>query len=462
MASPLISRMMLAFQAGLQFSGARDLYSVFGYPQNLTADHLLAKYKRQDLASRVVDMPPEEMWAGSPTLKTPEDAKDKWDNFAKHVSLWDKIIQADKLCAFGEYSVLFLGLPGSTESLPRSVTEPETFRYIQAYSAKNALIKEYEADPSNPRFGQPTKYQISTGVGSTVKNFVVHWSRIVHIVDRPLEGQMFGEPRMAQVYNTLDDMLKIGGGSAEMYWLTANRGMQVNVDKDMELNESDANALSDELEEFQHQLRRYIRTRGVEITPLGSDVADPRGVFEVLLSILAGSTSIPQRILVGSEAGQLASEQDRANWAEYINRRRTVFAEPYVLRPIMRHLEILGYLPENSARDATFEWPEAFHLSPLEESQTLASKARAITNLSRRNQFADPIMSDEEVRRWVGLPDDPDGTLPEAPQQPGNSTDSGQGGQDGTSGADNRSPSTLTAGGQSKVGRLLAGPGLKS
>lgn len=404
MSSNLFNRMLLAFRAGLQFHGKRNLYEVFGYPQRLTTNHLLVKYQRQDLTSRIVNMAPEEMWSDKPLIEQ-EDIKQPWEAFASRFQLFDRIIQADKLCAFGPFSVLWLGLKGQNESPAQKIRSLDDVLYIQAYGGDAVRIKELETNTSSPRFGQPVLYEVTIGEENQSITKEVHHSRIIHIVDRPLQGQLFGEPRLAQIYNVLEDILKMTGGSAELYWLTANRGMQVDVDKEMQLETGDAKALSDELEEFQHQLRRYIRTRGVKITNLGGDVADPRGVFETLMSVLAGTTSIPQRILMGSEAGQLASEQDRANWAEYITRRRTTFGEPYVLKPTLKALGTLGYLPEGAWEKAIFVWPEAFHMNPVEEANAVASRARAVVNISRRNQFGDPVISEEEARTTLGLPE---------------------------------------------------------
>ena len=418
--SALIARLSWATLAGLAFKGSRKYFEVFGYPQILRFSDLYGKYTRQDIASRVVDMPPEEMWSGPPkvTLKGSQNQK-AWDAFVKRFMLWDRLIQADKLCAFGQFSLIWIGLPGNQKSPAPEVTSLDDILYLQSYGGENVDISEYEQATSNPRFGQPTIYKVRVGPDTKGKQIDVHFSRIIHIVDRPLQGSMIAEPRLAQVYNTLDDMLKIGGGSAETFWLASNRGMQADVDKEMDLDEDDAAALEDELNEYQHELRRFIRTRGVSIKNLGSDVADPRGVFSVLTSTLAGATSIPQRILFGSEAGQLASEQDRANWATYIERRRRVFAEPYILRPTLQRLEDLGFLKEGSAESATFEWPEAFQTNPIEESNIRNANARSVVNLSRRNQFGDPVISEEEAREMLDLPATPpnDHTMPKTPRQ---------------------------------------------
>lgn len=435
MASNLLSRMALAIRAGFQFGGQRKLYDVFGYPATLTTTHLLAKYQRQDIVTRVVDMAPEEMWSKPPSMADLHGSKKKWDEFVAKVGLWDRVIQADKLCNFGSFTVMWLGLPGS-QNLPAPVVrDVSDILYLQSYGGDNVKIKQFEDNTKNARYGQPLLYEVNVGTQNQPKKIEVHFSRVVHIVDRPLQGLMFSEPRLAVIYNVLDDILKVAGGSAETYWLTSNRGMQVDIDKDMELQAGDAEALEDELTEFQHQLRRYIRTRGVKITTLGSEVADPQGVFNTLISILAGTTSIPQRILMGSEAGQLASEQDRANWAEYLERRRKVFGEPYVLKPILRKLEDIRFLPEGATDKATFEWPEAFHMSPLEESNTLAGRARAVVNLSRRAQFGNPLITDEEARMMVGLPSEvpTEGTMPKPLPEKSNNPGSGPGKQDGAS-----------------------------
>jgi len=423
-ASALMARMGLARLFGTMFEGKRKLYDVFGYPQKLNVNHLLAKYQRQDLASRIVDMPPEEMWAHPPKLKPTHGVKARWDDFTARTQFWQRVIQVDKLLSFGPFAVLWVGMKGDSKAKAPNSGTVDDILYVQAYGGENVTVKSYEDDTQNPRYGQPVDYEIKVGPENQQRTAMVHYSRLIHIVDRPLQGLMFGEPRLAQIYNTLEDILKVGGGSAELYWLTANRGMQIDVDKDMQLQTGDAEALEDELDEFQHELRRYIRTRGVKVTPLGGEVADPRGVFETLVSILAGTTSIPQRILTGSEAGQLASEQDRANWAEYMERRRRVFGEPYILLPTFQFLEDRQYLSKDSTMkaklgtdDSAFDWPEAFHMSPLEDARTLAEKARAVVNMSRRAQFGDPIVSDEECRVVLGLPEKVKSgdTMPKAP-----------------------------------------------
>jgi uncharacterized membrane protein YgcG len=229
--------------------------------------------------------------------------------------------------------------------------------------------------------------------------------------------------------------------------------MQVDVDKEMTLSDGDAAALSDEVDEYQHQLRRVLRTRGVKVTNLGSDLADPTGTFSTLLSLLAAATNIPQRILIGAEAGQLASAQDRANWAEFIARRRITYAQVYVMLPVLRRLEGLGLLPVGEALKVQYVWPHAFHQSPLEESQTMSAKARALINLSRQSQYGTPYVGLKEGRIWLGLPPelsaDDSFLMPAAAPSSGSKLGGKQGGSQASGGAGGNDGSGDSGGGAS-------------
>ena len=56
--SVILSRAMLAARAGQQFGGARDLYQVLGYKRGLAfADHY-ARFRRQNIARRIITSKP--------------------------------------------------------------------------------------------------------------------------------------------------------------------------------------------------------------------------------------------------------------------------------------------------------------------------------------------------------------------------------------------------------------------
>lgn len=407
----LMSRMGFSHLLGLSHLGERDLYQVFGYPKTLKFEDFFARYERQDIASRIVDAPAKATWPRELKATGAEGFEAKWDALVVEHNLHNVFERADRLAGLGRFSCLLLGFDKGALSGP--VVKGSNLIYVQPLSEASVDIIEFEDNTADKRFGKPKTYKIAipdpkdmkltSGIiqsGIKRKDTVVHWSRIVHIAESVLESDIFGTPRMQQVYNRLMDLEKIVGGSAETFWLTGNRGLHIDIDKDMELAPGDEEALSDEVDEYEHQLRRILRTRGVKVKPLGSEIADPEGNFKVQIALLSSASEIPVRILLGSEAGQLASAQDRANWADRIDERRKDFAEPAVLIPFTAAMVNAGILPEGPV---TYTWPSAFKMSPLEESQEMAQKARAAGNMSRQADKGTPILTTNESREVLGF-----------------------------------------------------------
>jgi hypothetical protein len=428
--STLMSRMQLANAASLQFEGNRDLYAVFGYKREITPEQRLAKYNRQDIASRIIDAPPNATWSNPPKMEqeTVDDGKETtqtekaesdtdltkaWKKLSKKSKLWGAMHRADKLARLNPFSLLLFGFGGSG-AMETPVRKANELLYVRAISSR--LVDEivFNDDPQNERYGLPESYKIrfddpkdkkiSKGnvAVTTTKVLNVHASRVVHVVEAPLEDLIYGTPIIEKVFNLLDDLLKVAGGTSEMYWLTGNRGLHADIDKEMDIDPADAAALSDEIAEYQHQLRRMVRTRGVKLSVLESSVPNPKETYEMIMSMISGTTGIPRRILVGSEAGQLASEQDRANWAERIEERRTLFVNPTILDPTVELMQRVALLPEG---EWEWDWPSAFLQNPLEEGQTMAQIARSVGNLSRQTGASTPmqILTEEECREVLGF-----------------------------------------------------------
>ncbi len=414
--SSIISRLQLANRAGLQFGGKRDMYALFGYRVQLRPEDFLAKYIRQDIASRIVDAPPDATWSNPPVVEAEAKIVTAWDKLVEEHDMWGKLNRVDRLSRLNHFSILLFGFDDGS-NLEAPVKEAKELLFLRGVGARQIQQIDFDTDVRSKRFGLPEMYDIrfddpskKNVIGGSItvkglKQMKVHASRVIHVVEKPLEDETFGIPIMEKVYNLLDDLLKVSGGTAEMYWLGARAGMQIDIDKDMDLDPEDAKALADEIEEYQHELRRFMRTRGVEIKDLGSKAPNPAEIFDMLLGLISGTTGIPRRILLGSEAGELASAQDRANWAERIDERRSLFSTPRILQPTMALLQEVGLIPEG---DVEFEWPSAFIQNPLEEGMTKAQTARAIGNISRQTGAKTPMQltSRKEAREIIGLKGD--------------------------------------------------------
>ena len=400
--SMLQSRANLAARVGLTFDGQRDLYKYLGYKRNLDYADFYARYKRGGIASRIVDAYPQATWRQQPILLDPEaqlhdergEFVKSFDVMATRLNLYHYFERADKLAGIGQYSVVMIGVKGSgalSSRLPQ-ISSFDDVIYITPYGQENAEVKEYEEDPGSERFGLPTVYDVT--ISKSLPKQRVHYSRLLHISEGLLEDEIYGRPRMEPVWNYLDDLDKIVGGSSEAVWRTVDRGIQFDIDKDAELNEEDENAFEDEIEEYIHNFKRYIKTRGVTATPLGAETASIKDNFDSSVALIGGTLGIPTRILLGSERGQLASASDERNFSSRVKERQQSYAEPTMLRAFTNRLKTVGVPIE----DYIVSWPDVSTLTDKERSDVAARIAQAVRSVSSQDP-ENQVMAPEDFRK---------------------------------------------------------------
>lgn len=90
--SALSSRAQLAATLGKSFGGDRDLYQVLGYPLEISAQQYAAKYQRQDVAGKLVDLPARDTWRKPPLIKDGGD-----EAATKFTQAWGKLVDARRL-----------------------------------------------------------------------------------------------------------------------------------------------------------------------------------------------------------------------------------------------------------------------------------------------------------------------------------------------------------------------------
>lgn len=396
--SALIRRSGFFGKFGQTFGGTRDLYTVLGYKQDLKFDDFYRRYVRQDIAQRVVDAPADGIWQDPPVLDI-----DDFEKLALKLKLWHYLNRADKLSGIGSYGVLLIG---TGQELTQPLLEAKEILFLSPFHEDAAKVSKLDDNPMSPRFGQPEVYEIDMSSGVTVakqSKIMVHHSHIIHIADNLGIDEIFGRPRLEAIFNRLDDIEKITGGSAEMFWLGAYRGLQADIDKDMDLDPTDEKQLSDEINEYVHGLRRFVRTKGITLTPLVGEIADPRGAFKIAMDLISGTTGIPQRILLGVESGELASSQDEKNWKSRLSTRQTSFAEPIILRPLIDRFIQLGILPKE---DYIVKWPDLMALTEAGRADIAARVAQAIRNIAAQGSQQAPttvVTVGEFRKKYLGI-----------------------------------------------------------
>lgn len=405
----LMSRARFRGQQGKTHDGQRDLYAVCGYAETLTVQHYRERYDRGGIAARLVDAKPEDTWRGGfeliekdsdPTkLTTFEQA---FEDLDKRLKIRAKMYRADVLAGFGRYAVIVLGAPGQTIEEPLEQCSPENLKYLQVYAEDEAEIIETERDDKNERYSLPKFYQlkrqVKTGTSIVSQNRRIHWTRVFHFVDTPLEDDMFGRPRLEKVWNLLDDLDKVTGGGAEAFWRRADQGLHFDIDPDVEVSDAELTKMGEQTDDYINGFKRILRTRGMKVNTLGSDVANLGPSAEAILEQISGATGIPQRVLLGSEQAKLASEQDRNNWDERIEARRNTVADPTMVRPFVDRLISLGVLPKPAHKGGYEVTWSQLRTADDGTKADIAAKWVALNKLEQG--FI--VVTDDEVRELLG------------------------------------------------------------
>ena len=382
--SELVGRAALAARMGIQYGGDRDIYQSLGYPKTITyADHL-ARYQRQDMAQAIIDRPAKVTWAGDVELVESDDDRETalekaWKDLNDKLSLKGKLARLDRLTCLGHYGILFLGFNGVTRDqliIPVVPSPSLKLAYVRPFGEGSVQVDGYEEDVANPRYGLPSVYTVTFHAhGKQKKSEVVrvHHSRIIHTVWNQLDNETEGLPMLEVVYNRLMDLEKLVGGSAEMFWRGARPGYAGKVNPEFQMTAKMEADLKEQIDEFEHNLRRILVTEGVDIEGLASQVSDPKSHVDVQVAMISAVTGIPNRVLTGSERGELASTQDKAHWLEYIQQRREEFAETQLVRPLVDRLIEFKVLP--TPKDTySVKWSDLFAQS--EKEQVEVGKAR--------------------------------------------------------------------------------------
>lgn len=411
--SALVERLSTLSQLGMSFDGQRDIYTAAGYKKILTFDDYYGAYRRQDVARRVVVAPVDEAWRKPPVVSDGLSA-DTGTNDTPFVQAWNELAsggqalgdkpdagrgllnylnRVDRISGIGRYGVLYLGVrDGKQPSEPleqNTLTGPDDLLFVGTYDENNATIANTVAQRDNERYGLPEFYNLATVSGEGSTTLRAHWTRCIHIADGLENNDIYGTPRLEACWNRVYDLLKIMAGSGEAAWKLLDTGQILTTRQGSKLptKAEELTDLEDQIDEFVHGLRRWLLAEGLESTGIEGTVEDPTGLVNINVALISAATGIPQRVLLGSERGELASSQDEQNWANIIATRQENYVSPMILRPVINRLCWAGVLPRPTTGVALW-WPPLAE-SKREENASAAQKAAVA--LRAQNIEADPV-----------------------------------------------------------------------
>lgn len=416
--SAIVKRAQLADMMGMSFDGQRNVNDALGYKKDITYKDYWFAYKRQDIAKAIINRPVKATWAGKVDVMEADDDQDTplekaWRELFWDHRLKDKFIRVDRLTSIGRYGVLLLGLDDvkRKEDAIQPVTPGKRrLEYIKPLGEAAAEIISWDTKPSSPRYGLPVMYQLTIndpkadGISITVR---VHYTRLLHVTFDKLESEVFGEPVLESVFNRLEDLKKLVGGSAEMFWKGARPGFGAKIDPDFEMSTTNEEELEKQIEEYEHSLRRILLLQGVDIESLAQQVSDPKSHVDIQIQMISAVTGIPKRILTGSERGELASSQDMDAWRELIQTRREEYAELQIVRPFIDRCIELGILPEAAGEDNyTVRWDDLHAPSEKDKAEVGRIRAGALKEYSSQATAETIVPPEAFMKYFLGLDDE--------------------------------------------------------
>jgi len=414
--SAVVGRAELMAKLGYQYGGDRDVYEALGYKDVLEYQDFWVQYKRQDMGKAVIDRPVQATWRGGVEVMEGGDDEDTalekgYRELDQRLGLAAKFARLDRLTGLGKYGILLLGMSDAKneQDLAKPVTGGgHRLLYVRPFGEGSATISEYESDPSNERYGQPKMYSVNIyNLGTMATSTVtVHHSRVIHVADGLLEGEIEGTPRLEVVYNRLKDLEKIVGGSAEMFWRGARPGYQGQVDPEFQLTPEMRDDLQDQMDEFEHNLRRLLINEGIEWKALAMQVASPKEHVDVIVQMISAVTGIPKRVLTGSERGELASTEDKSSWFEMIESRREEFAGPVIVRPFVDRCVEYGVLPPARSGDYSVRWQDLWATSDLDKAEVGDKRANALAKYASSPLAPSIVPPDAFMELFLGLDKD--------------------------------------------------------
>jgi len=400
---------------GVTHNGARDMYAVFGYPDELQWEDFFELYRRHGIATRLTRGIARSCWRDVPTIEIDEKPVMVEElNALIRKKLFRKLEQADTLNRIGRFSVMFVGIPdGNDPAMPLGRARGKdaiNSVFFQAYSERGTEVVQWETDVASPRFGMPVVYQLNViGVenerlrsDTTTRN--VHWTRIVHLAEDALDNDLEGLSSLEPVYNFIIDLIKSEGGSSEAYWRNARRVLAFQVRKGYgNATPEQLTQLRTDIEEFTNGWRDGLHLGNVDVQQLETSHADPKETILGAFKLISGSTGIPMRILTGEGGGQTAGNEDKASYNQLIKDRQEMMCSDWLFQTltITGNAGLHALLPLN----AVVVWAENQALNEIDKSVVRKNNAQALAfasgAISPVTGGFDGVLSPEQVARDV-------------------------------------------------------------
>jgi hypothetical protein len=319
--------------------GSRDTkhpkaWEDYGYKVNLEFEDHYQMYRRFGIAKAGIKMPVNMCWRTFPKIMEGKegdgDIRDEstpWEaainSIFKSTKLMRKLKRVDEFQRVGHYGAFVIQIRGKGDQPDwgkplDKIRADQIVKFIPLYEVQLEPT-QWDNDKKSDRYGEPVMYQFqesrlndSNTEDNRLRVVTVHYSRVIIFAEGADDESIYGVPANEAGFNDLITMEKIIGAGGEGFWKSAKMPtVYTNTSKDAPLPSADQiDEMDAAIKDFAEGVDKYLMTGGLDPKVLSSVMSDPKEPFTIALQSYSASIEVAGKLLVGSQEGKLASQED--------------------------------------------------------------------------------------------------------------------------------------------------------
>lgn len=389
----------------------------FGFPEHISNDDLYKMYERNPIAFSGVDKTIKRCWASYPRFESASNpAWAETVNETLGEGFWAAFSAADRRRLAGRFSGMILRYKAPKTALYKyEEPVPKGKPYLgmtDPMAVWGTALKPVAYDANDPDMqGMPVTWMYTPDAYGSQKGKeqIIHNDRLFILGDFSDNAEGFLIPS----YNDLINLEKITGGTGESFLKNAARQIAIEYESGIDWAKI-AESYGLKLEDLRVATDRYMKminrgsdsaisVQGGKVNMLSTTIADPEPSHRVSSMNIAASYSMPTKILVGSQSGERASQEDYKEWNATCQSRRTGTLNPEIKRMLETKLVPHGIITPPPL-DYVIKWDD---LTASTQEQRLANaKTMAEINVQMMATGDQLPFSSKQIMTAAGFEDE--------------------------------------------------------